>query len=163
MNIILNTSTKFDGLTVDETGLILINKRKVENTLLFSEIKKIYIKKNKFSFLQKAGIVTVLFVLLTISTFYLPTEIVLSASFLFIPLMVKLNNFKWYHLCLLDQETTLYYKIFYSNNKEEHINFVNTVKNEIYYNQIKPLIQNAEVEERDVILEDFTLSNLSIA
>lgn len=132
MNIILNTDIKLDRLTLCENGLILIKKRKEENTILFSEIKKIYIKKNKFSFLQKAGIVAILFVFLTISAFYLPTETLLLALFPFIPLVVEAINYKWYSLCFLDQNTTFYFKTFNSTNKYDYINLVNTVKKEIF-------------------------------
>ena len=162
---IFNTNSKLDSLTLNENGLILINKRKEENSILFSEIKKIYIEKNKFSFLHKAGIVSVLFVLLTISTVYLPTEMVLSVSFLFIPLMVKVSNYKWYRLCLLDHNTIFYFKKFNNNNnnKYNYIKLADTVKKEIFYNKIMPPIQYSGIEENAAIIEDFAYPNLNIA
>lgn len=57
MNGIANMNTirsyKFDSLTMVEYGIVLVNKKKVKATILFSEITEIHIRKNKFRFINK--------------------------------------------------------------------------------------------------------------
>lgn len=110
MNGIVNInrirSDKFNSLTIVENGIVLVNKKKVKATILFSEIAEIHIKKNKFSFINKIVYSTLLFILLSISVLYFPMEIVISASILFIPLIVKMNKYKWYQLNVILNDGT---------------------------------------------------------
>jgi hypothetical protein len=87
---------KFGKLNLVESGLVFIKKNKEQTDISFSELNKIYIKKCKFSFLNKIGILSILLILTAISSIYLPKETVFLVLILFIPLTVKINTYKRY-------------------------------------------------------------------
>ena len=131
-NSLINNSiciAKFKTLSLTESGLILRNKNKEEKNVLFSEVYKIYIKKCKFSLLNKIVSLSILLILLSISAKYLPVSIMLLVSIiLFTALIVKMNTYKWYQLNLHLIDGTSHYKVFNSCAKQSHITLVNVIR-----------------------------------
>jgi ABC-type multidrug transport system permease subunit len=130
-------SNKFKTLTLEKHGLIVVNKKKEKTTIMFSELNKIYINKHKFSNLNKIGFMTLVLFSIIISSFYLQLELLVASSFLYIPLIAKMNTYKWYQLNVLLDDGTFFNKIFYTITKQEYINLVNVVRKEIFDNRIQ--------------------------
>jgi hypothetical protein len=142
--------------------VILSNKNKEETVILFSEVNKIYIRKSKFSFLNKIGLVSVLLIITAVCSVYLPMEIVLPASILFIPLIVKMHTYKKYRLHIQLCDGTFFIKGFNKSIKQEYINLVNVVRKEIFDNQIRTNVKNLNPTLVTTIVEGYTFSALSI-
>jgi len=156
---------KIDLLTLTDTGLILAPKRQEATSILFSEIKKIYIKKCKLDLKRKLGILSFLLLLLFSSIVLLPIEMVLMSLILYIPILVWMQNYKSYRLNFIHQSNTLFFKKFYSNNKQEHIDLVNAIRKEIFDNQINSLSSlNKDLKPTvSAIVEEYSFQSLSIA
>jgi hypothetical protein len=153
---ISNRITPFDTLKIDEKRLILINKKEEEFGILFSELDKIYIKRCQLSFFPKVGITVTSLFFISVLANYLLIEIVLFASLFFvIPLLLWMNNYKWYQLNLRLIDGTFYSTTFYKEKKQEQINLVNVVKKEIYDNHIRSNFRN----EKESVAELFEVSN----
>lgn len=123
---------KIDRLTLSQTGLILIRKKQETNSISFSEIEKIYIKKNKLNPLIKIGMLSFLLSTALASIFFWSMEKVLFSLFLYLPILTWIKNYKTYRLQVLDLSNTLFSKQFYTINKQEHIDLVNTIRKEIF-------------------------------
>jgi hypothetical protein len=157
------TIKKFDSITLTSIGLILINKKQETNPISFSEIKKIYIKKHKLSFLNKLVIGAFLLSLLFTTVLYLPFEIVLISLPLYTPILVWMKNFKSYKLHLLDQSNSFYSKRFNWINKQEHINLVNSIGKGIFDNQVNsPKTLKVVVKPESADIQDYSFQSLSI-
>jgi len=162
-NSTVSSTVKFGKFNVNENGLILIKKNKEENVFQFSELNKIYIKKIKFSFLHKIGLLSLLLILLAIFFVILPVELVLLTSILYITVVVKINTYKRYQLNILLKDGTFFIKFFNKDTKQEYIRLVNRVRKEIFDNQIQ-FISNKEIQSTvKTISEDYAFSTLSIA
>jgi hypothetical protein len=74
------SDTKFDLLTYTEIGLLIINTKKEIITVLYSDLNKIYIKKNKLSFLNRTAIFSFFLLFLAVFSLFLPSELVVVAS-----------------------------------------------------------------------------------
>lgn len=132
-----------------EKGVIVTKKNKETITILFSELNKIYIRKYKFSFQRKIGFLSLLLIITAIISIYLPIESVMLTSILSIPFMVMMNRYKSYQLYLQLYNGTSFSKRFNNKAKQEHINLVNRIRNEIFDNhkfniQIIKSIENKE-------------------
>lgn len=123
---------KIDRLILSHKGLILIHKKQEATSISFSEIEKIYIKKNKLNLKIKIGMLSFLLSMALASTFFLSMEMVLFSLFLYLPILTWMKNFKTYRLQVLDSSNTLFSKQFYTINKQEHIDLVNTIRKEIF-------------------------------
>ena len=157
------TIKKFDSITLTGIGLILVNKKQETNPISFSEIKKIYIKKHKLSFLNKLVIGAFLLSLLFTTVLYLPFEIVLISLPLYTPILVWMKNFKSYQLHLLDQSNSFYSKRFNWINKQEHINLVNSIRKGIFDNQVNsPKTFKVFVKPESADIQDYSFQSLSI-
>ena len=157
------TIKKFDSITLTGIGLILVNKKQETNPISFSEIKKIYIKKHKLSFLNKLVIGAFLLSLLFTTVLYLPFEIVLISLPLYTPILVWMKNFKSYQLHLLDQSNSFYSKRFNWINKQEHINLVNSIGKGIFDNQVNsPKTLKVVVKPESADIQDYSFQSLSI-
>lgn len=153
---------KFKKLNLVENSVVLINKKKEETIISFSELNKIYIQKYKFSFLDKIGLISILLILTFVFFIYLPIELVFLASILAIIYIAKLNNYKRYQLNLLLNNRTLFIKKFKNNTKQENINIVNGVRKKIFENQNRLNIQNEKPFTKISIGEENSFSTLSI-
>lgn len=155
---------KFDLLTLTYTGLILAPKKQEAASILFSEIEKIYIKKCKLDLKRKLGILSFLLLLLFSSVVFLPIEMVLMSLILYIPILVWMQNYKSYRLELLGRSNTIYFKNFYRDDKQEHIDLVNAIRKEIFDNQINsPKAFKAVVKPESEEIQDYSFQSLSIA
>jgi hypothetical protein len=162
--VISNKITPFITLKIDEKRLILINKKEEEFGILFSELDKIFIKRCQLSFFLKVGITLTSLFIISVLANYLLIEIVLFASLLFvIPLLLWMNNYKWYQLNLRLNDGTFYSKTFYKEKKQEQITLVNVVKKEIYDNHIRSNFRNEKGSVADLVEVSNSLSTLSIA
>lgn len=132
---------KFRTLNLDENRLILIKKNKEETSILFSELNKIYIKKYKFSFLNKIGLSSLLLVPTFLFLIYLPMEMVLLKSILDIILIARIITFKRYQLNVIVNDGTFFIKNFKKDSKQDNIKIVNVVRKKIFENQIRSNIQ----------------------
>jgi hypothetical protein len=99
---------------------------------------------------------------MVIYALFMPIEIVAFTLLLFIPLIVKMNNYKKYelHVCL-NNETYLIKKI----NKESrnmYINMVNIVRKEIFRIQITSNYIDDKIKNVETIVEEFSHENLSV-
>lgn len=142
-------TNKFSTLSFVEKGVIVTKKNKETTTILFSELNKIYIRKHKFSFQSKIGFLSLLLIITAIIAIYLPIEIIMLVSTLSIPLIVMINRHKNYQLYLQLYNGTSFSKGFNNKTKQEHINLVNRIRNEIFDNhkfniQIIKSIENKE-------------------
>lgn len=135
---------KIDSLTSDNSGIIVAHKKKEVSSILYSDIVKIYIEKQKLELKIKLGILSVLLLLVFTSILFLPIEMALISLFLSLPLLVWIYDFKSYRLKIIDQSNTLYFKKFYKSNKQEHIELVNTIRKDIFDNKIKSRIRFEE-------------------
>jgi hypothetical protein len=127
-----NNIKKIDCLTCNKNGLILVQNRIEMTSISYSDIVKIYIKKQRLEPKIKFGILFVLMLPLASSMVYLPIEMVLISLFLYLPIVVWMYDFKSYRLQLIDESQTLYSKKFTSFNKQEHIDLVNSIRKEIF-------------------------------
>jgi len=157
-----NGTIPFCSLALIDKGLIINTKKKEEKFFLFSEINKIYIRKNKFSFFNKVGLIFLLVLHLVFFSFYFPIEIILLISILFIPLIVKINTHKKYQLHIYLQNGSYYIKDFKTHTKQEYINFVNLVRKEIFSTQITFNIPT-ETLETETSTVDYSFTRLTIA
>lgn len=157
------STTKFGTLNLIDKGLLLIKKNKEEHVILFSELNKIYIKKCKFSFLKKIGLLSLFLILIATFSNYLPIEIVLLASILLIPLFAKINTYKKYQLNILLKDGTFFIKNFNQDTKQEYIKMVNLVRKEIFDNHIIFNIPKEIPSTEKKISEDYAFPSLSIA
>jgi len=98
-----------------------------------------------------------------ISSFYLQLELLVASSFLYIPLIAKMNTYKWYQLNVLLDDGTFFNKIFYTITKQEYINLVNVVRKEIFDNRIQSNLINKNDLEAIAIVEDYSFQALNIA
>lgn len=168
MNDIIIASTaistnKFFDIDFIDNGIIITKRHKEVTPILFSELNKIYIKKCKFGIVNKIGLTSISLILTLFLVRYFPVEIVILASILYIPLFVKVNTYKSYQLHLQLYDGTFYSKEFNKKTKQEHIKYVNTIRKEIFDNQIKYNIQILKPIQNIRIEEEFVFSNLSIA
>jgi hypothetical protein len=76
-----------------------------------------------------------------------------------------MQNYKLYRLQFLVQSNTIYFKNFYSEDKQEHINLVNAIRKGIFENKINSPIPFKEVLKPavSVAIEDYAFQSLSIA
>jgi uncharacterized membrane protein len=154
---------KFKTLSLTENGLILKNKNKEEKNVLFSEVHKIYIKKCKFSLLNRIVSLSILLVFVSISAKYLPVGIVLLASIiLFTVLLVKMYTCKWYQLHLYLIDGTSHYKVFYSSKKQNYINLVNAVRKGYFDCRLKSNFQFDTPKEGKTLEHEFLFSGFNI-
>lgn len=154
---------KFRTLNLDENRLILIKKNKEETSILFSELNKIYIKKYKFSFLNKIGLLSLLLMPTFLFLIYFPMEIVLLKSILDIILIVRLNTFKRYQLNVIVNDGTFFIKNFKKDSKQDNIKIVNVARKKIFENQIRSNIQKETPATEQTISEVHTYPSLIIA
>lgn len=157
------STTKFDTLNIIDNGLILIKKNKEKNTILFSELNKIYIEKCKLSLRNKIGLISLFLILIAIFSRYLPIEIELLTSILLIPLFAKISNHKRYLLKILLKDGTFLVKKINQDTKQEHIKMVNMVRKEIFDNHVMFNIQKEIPSTAKKISEDYAFPSLSIA
>jgi hypothetical protein len=164
MSTINNTiiTRKFKSISLIDTGILVKPNAKEQHTILFSEMRKIYIRKLKFSSFNKLIIAGLMCILMVIYALFMPIEIVAFTLLLFIPLIVKMNNYKKYelHVCL-NNETYLIKKI----NKESrnmYINMVNIVRKEIFRIQITSNYIDDKIKNVETIVEEFSHENLSV-
>jgi hypothetical protein len=163
-NILLSKKAdSFSSVTIRGNELIVTNKHEEETTILISELQKIYISKRQFGFIFKIGVTIFLLFLLTIFYNYFELEILFFSCFLlFFPLFVKLNNYKWYHLRLVHTDGRFFKKVFYTTTKQEQINFVNSVKEEMYYNLIRSNFENEKSAAVYINEANYSYGHLSI-
>jgi cellulose synthase/poly-beta-1,6-N-acetylglucosamine synthase-like glycosyltransferase len=128
---------KFSTISSIENGVILTIKNNEVRLVLFSELKKIYIEKRKFNFLNKMILISVLLILTVFLIYYLPTEMVLVASMLYIPLIVKMETYKSYQLHLQLNDRTVFFKAINANKKQEYKKMVTAMTKEIFDNHTK--------------------------
>ena len=129
-------SPKFKSIILEENGILLDLKRDQQTAISFSELNKIYIKKRKFSIMNKIGIFSILLFLTAIVSNYFPIEIVFLIVILYIPFTVKLNTHIRYQLHVLLYDGTFFIKNFNKDSKQDHINLVHLVRKEVFYYQV---------------------------
>jgi len=130
------SATKLKTLSFVDNGIIVTKNNKEVTTILFSDLSKVYIHKCKFSFLNKIGLFSALLIITSLLITFLPIEQVFIVSIIYIPLIDKMNTYKRYQLHLQLYDGTFYSKEFNSKTKQEHITYVNTIRKEIFNNQI---------------------------
>jgi hypothetical protein len=123
---------RIEDLRCNRNGLLLIQNCIEIKSISYSDITKVYIKKQKLEPKIKFGLLFFLLVPLASSIVYLPIEMVLISLFLYLPIVVWMYDFKSYRLQLIDKSKTLYFKKFNSFTKQEHIDLVNTIRKEIF-------------------------------
>jgi len=130
------TSNQFNSLTSGENGLILNRGKKGEKEISFSELDKIYIKKNKLHPLIELLIIGLPFLLIYTILQYAPYEmLIIAAVFTIIPVFIAVHNYKWYVLKLRLKNGTSYYKIVSNHLKSESVSLMEKVYNQhLYYN-----------------------------
>jgi len=127
-----NNIKKIEDLRCNNNGLLLIQNSIEMTSISYSDIVKVYIKKQRLEPKIKFGILFVLLLPLASSIVYLPIEMVLISLFLYLPIVVWMYDFKSYRLQLIDESQTLYFKKFTSFTKQEHIDLVNSIRKEIF-------------------------------
>jgi len=157
------TILRFNKLTIEENGLIVKNKKNEEMSILYSEINMVYIKKRKLSLPSKIAFIMLLLMLLASLSIFLPIEFLMLSSILCIPLIAKMNTYKWYEFNLQIKDRKLYVKVFYLRTKQEHINFVNQVRNQLFECQIKSNLQYQNAYFEEEITNKYSHSILSSA
>lgn len=157
------TTQHFVDLENNPSELLMLTAEMKEITILYADLKNIYIKKNKFSLSTKIGLAFLLLILFSIATFTSHQEIALLQLMLSIPLFAKINSYKWYHLHLELYNGTLFSKRFYSDKKHYYIKTVHRAKSDLYYHQIGYPNQYKKHSKRESSLTDFSIPSLSIA
>jgi len=77
-------------------------------------------------------------------------------------MIVKLNIYKWYELHLQLTGGNLYKKMFYLCNKQEHINFVNMFRKQVFECHIKSNLHYKSLYIEEEISADYSDTVLSI-
>jgi len=131
-SIATNSTPKFHTLNVIENGLLLIKKNKEKKTILFYELNKIYLKKIKFNFLDKIGLLSFFLIIIAIFYSYLPIEIEIIGSILLIPLFVKINAYKSYQLIILLEDGNFFIKKINKDNRHVYLKIVQLVRKESF-------------------------------
>ena len=159
-----NRIAPFNTLKIAGNRLVLINKKEEEFSILFSELDKIYIKRRQFSLFFKVGItVTSLFLISILANYELIEIVPFAALFLFIPLFVWINNYRWYQLNLLLNDENFFRKTFYKEQKQEQITLLNVVRKEIYNNNIRSDFRDEKRTDVNLVETNNSFSTLSIA
>ena len=134
----MNVITKFDGLTIAEHGLILNSGKKKHRAISLSELDKIYIKAYKLKPLHELGFILFPFLLIFLSAHYVTLDKVMFVGLSsFIPILVKINNYKSYGLMLCLQDGTVFRKKFSLNEKSKNISIINAVRREQLHHNTK--------------------------
>lgn len=136
------SANKFNKLNLVENSIILIKKNKEITSISFSELNKIYIKKYKFSYWDKIGLLSIIIVPLFFLFIYLSIEIMSIISFLAIFLIAKINTYKRYQLNLLLNDGRFFIKNFNKGTKQANINIADIVRKKIFENQNRVNTQN---------------------
>lgn len=154
---------RFVELKNNESGLILINTKNEEFSIFFSDLKKIYIKKNKFNASTKIGLALLLLILISATSLTNKPEISFIPIMISVPLLDRINRYKWYHIHLVLQDETLYSKVFYNKKKQYYINTVNHIKRDLFYDQIKCNCKPEIFPDIELFVEDSKIPKLCIA
>jgi hypothetical protein len=131
----LNTNRFFD-LKNSGNELVLVSIKNEEMKIPYSNLKKIYIKKNKFNSRIKTVFSLLLILVLFLAMLTSHPEFIIVPLLLSLPLLSKTNRFKSYYLQVELQDGTLFSKRFYSDKKHFYINTVNRIKSDLFYYQI---------------------------
>lgn len=125
--------TKFDSITLSENKVILTKTNKGETTIPSSCLSKIFIKKKRFSFFTKLGLILLILFLIYAINLFLPFEITLfTVIIIFFPLFYWLTTYQWYQLNLMQNDGAFFRKTFHKKKKQEYINLVNRVRSSIF-------------------------------
>lgn len=154
---------KIDILTLVDDRIILKINKKQETAILFSELKKIHIQKCQLGFLNKITLISVLLFLSVFLINYLPVEIGLITSILYIPLIEKMNTYISYQLHFHLYDGTVFIKNIKKNRKYDYINLVSAVRKEIFENQLKSNINLVKPEIYTIKEEEYGFSALNIS
>lgn len=156
---------KITCLELADQGLFLKNKKQEMLSMPFSEMEKTYIQKCKLSFVQKMGIIALLFGFFIVSMKLLPLDIVVLSLALYVPLLVLTQKYKWYRMCIIDKTNTIYYTVFNNENKELYINKMVAIRKGMYDNRHVARIQYIEVYNpvASEVANEYALHSLSIA
>lgn len=100
--------------------------------------------------------------LISVSIIYLTIEIGLFVSILLIPVIVKMNTYKWYQLNIELKEGTFFKKVFYKNKQQEYLNLVSLNKQQLFYSQIKANVQIKKNPESTATVENFSIQTFNI-
>jgi len=152
-------SNRFFDIKNSDNELVLINTKKEEISIPYSDLKKIYIKKNKINVSLQKSLVAVLLLLFSITSYMSHPEIGFVPMMLGIPLLSKTHRFKWYHLQLELQDGTVFSKRFYCDKKHFYINAVNRIKSDLFYYQVN----GSNPPKREYSLTDFEIPSWRFA
>jgi len=154
----------FDSLSISKNEIILKNKNKEENSIEYAELDKIYINRCKLSFLNIMGILSLPFFLIVFCSPYLPIEVLfILGLFGFTALYLKVTKFRWHQLNVCQNDGTVYVKKFFKKTKQEHINLVNLVKNEMFHYRINKDNEDENISLTIEIEKNYDFPPLSIA
>ncbi|QBN17456.1 hypothetical protein [Flavobacterium nackdongense] len=145
---------RFKTQSIVEKGLIVKNKKREEQFILFSEVHKIYILKHKVGWLLKAACIASFVGMLCFESVYFSDELAFLSSTLFFPAIIKLNLFKWYEMHLEHKGGIVYTKQFYLNTKQEHIQFLHRVRNRIFECQMNSISSFSNTYSEDEVIID---------
>lgn len=169
-----HTLTSFISQEINEKGIVLKYRNRENETVLFSDITKIYINKFKLTNSNKLGLIAIPFISVFLIHNFIPTDFLFFvAIFICILIVAKINNFKYYQFNVQLSTGSYYKKIFFTSSKQEHIDLVNLVRKEMlaYYSNIDlkfANLTNIEVEfenssDVEVVEEVFVRSEISLA
>ncbi len=159
-----NKNIKISSLTICNTGVIVVITKKESFNILFTEIKKVYIKKSKLSFIHKAGIISFLLLVFFNSILFLPIEMVFISMLLYVPILAYIKNYKLYKLHLLQKSNGLYFRNLNRFNKQKYINQVNLIRKELFYIRDNSSITTREVPKSAARIQvaDYPMPRLNI-
>lgn len=132
----INSTTKFDSLTIVENGLILKYGKEEFSEIPFSVMDKIYIKVYKLKPIYGSILVMfpMLLAFLCFESIKLNIEIYMTLLPV-IPAFVKINRFKRYGLVIILTDGSVFAKKIPSKLKSDTVDLINEVKRKCrYYN-----------------------------
>ncbi|QBN20439.1 hypothetical protein [Flavobacterium nackdongense] len=119
---------QFNTLTLVNNGVILNSGKKSEKEILYSELDKIYIKRNNLNPIIELMLISLPFLLIYIVLQYAPFEMLIIASFFSIfPVFIAVHNYKWYVLKLRLKDGTTHCKRVSLHLKSESVSIMDKV------------------------------------
>lgn len=151
----LNSSKKFDSLTISDNGIVMQFGKKTVSEISYSELEKIYIKVYKLKHIYGSILVSfpLLLAFLCFESIQLNVELYL-ALLPVIPAFVKINRFKRYGLVMTLKNGSVFTKKVPLRLKTDTIELINEVKRKsTHFNLHHPKVNTVSIDCTEAAIE----------
>jgi hypothetical protein len=145
----------FVSQEINKKGIVIIYRNREKETILFSDITKIFINKFKLTTSNKLVLIAIPFMSVFLIQNFIPTDFLFFvALFICIPIVTKIYNFKYYHFNIQLTTGTFYKKKFFIRSKQEHMYLVNLVRKEMFNYHSNLDVKFANITDVEVKFEN---------